>query len=51
MSFNSVPTITFDDVQVPIPIINQEVNTEPQQDNVEQFPPIQEEVIVPEEQI
>ena len=35
LSFNSVPTITFDDVQVPIPIINQEVNLEPQQDNVE----------------
>ncbi|KAL4361393.1 hypothetical protein GQ457_04G013430 [Hibiscus cannabinus] len=34
LSFNSVPTITFDDVQVPIPIINQEVNPEPQQDNV-----------------
>ncbi|KAL4335653.1 hypothetical protein GQ457_07G001670 [Hibiscus cannabinus] len=51
LSFNSVPTFTFDDVQVPIPIINQEVNPEPQQDNVEQLPPIQDEVIVPEEQI
>ncbi|KAL4320124.1 hypothetical protein GQ457_18G006850 [Hibiscus cannabinus] len=28
LSFKLVPTITFDDVQVPIPIINQEVNPE-----------------------
>ncbi|KAG8475050.1 hypothetical protein CXB51_031854 [Gossypium anomalum] len=46
---NSIPTITFDDVQVLIPIIDQEVNLEPLQDNVEQLP-IQNEVIVPEEQ-
>ncbi|KAG8498252.1 hypothetical protein CXB51_007407 [Gossypium anomalum] len=46
---NSIPTITFDDVQVLIPIIDQEVNPEPLQDNVEQIP-IRNEVIVPEEQ-
>ncbi|GMI86492.1 hypothetical protein HRI_002318500 [Hibiscus trionum] len=51
LSSNSIPTITFDNIQVPIPVINQEVNLEPQQDNVEQLPPIQDEVIVPEEQI
>ncbi|KAG8492793.1 hypothetical protein CXB51_010223 [Gossypium anomalum] len=46
---NSIPTITFDDVQVFIPIIDQEVNLELLQDNVEQLP-IQNEVIIPEEQ-
>ncbi|MFQ6649359.1 hypothetical protein Gotur_022357 [Gossypium turneri] len=34
---NSVTTITFDDAQVLIPINEQEVNLEPQQDNVEQL--------------
>ena len=42
-------TITFDNVQVPIPVIDQEVYPEPQQDNVEE-PPIQNEVIIPEVQ-
>ena len=49
LNSNSVPTITFDDVQVLIPIIDQEVNLEPQQDNVEQLS-IQDEVIVLEKQ-
>lgn len=39
-----IPTIAFDNVQVPIPIIDQEVYPKPQQDNVE--PPIQNEVII-----
>ncbi|KAK5794489.1 hypothetical protein PVK06_035720 [Gossypium arboreum] len=46
---NSVFAITFDDAHVLIPIIDQEVNPKSQQENVEQLP-IQDEVIVPEEQ-
>ncbi|KAK0578882.1 hypothetical protein LWI29_017665 [Acer saccharum] len=45
----SIPTIAFDNVQVSIPVIDQEANPDPQPDNVDQ-PPIQDEVIVPEEQ-
>lgn len=41
----SISTIAFDNVQVPIPVIDQEVHPESQQDNVE--PPIQNEVIIP----
>ena len=45
----SIPTIACDNVQVPIPVIDQEANLDPQPNNVDQ-PPIQDEVIVPEEQ-
>ena len=35
----SIPTIAFDNVQVPIPVIDQEANLDPQPNNVEQPPP------------
>ena len=49
LSSNLVPTIIFDNVQASTPVIVQEMNPEPQQDNVEQTP-IPDEVIVQEEQ-
>ena len=45
----SIPTIAFDNVQVSIPVNDQEANPDPQQENVNQTP-IQDEIIVPEEQ-
>lgn len=49
-----LPTTTFDQSQVPIPVIAREVISDPQPDNVVQDnivqTPIQDEVIVPEEQ-
>ena len=45
----SIPTVAFDNVQVSIPVIDQEANLDPQPNNVDQ-PSIQDEVIVPEEQ-
>ena len=50
MNSNSVSTIILDNVQASTPVIDQEMNPEPQQDNVEQLPN-QNEAIVPEEQI
>ena len=46
----SIPITTFDNVQVSIHVIDQEVNSDSRQDNVVQ-PLIQDEVIVPEEPI
>ena len=43
------PTTVFDSVQVSIPVIDEETDLEPQQDNVEQLP-TQVEIIIPEEQ-
>ncbi|XXG71992.1 hypothetical protein AAC387_Pa07g1189 [Persea americana] len=45
----SIPIIAFDNVQVSIPVNDQEANPDPQQENVNQTP-IQDEIIVPEEQ-
>ncbi|XP_060974183.1 uncharacterized protein LOC133039333 [Cannabis sativa] len=50
LNSNSVPTIILDNVQASTPVIDQEMNPEPQQDNVEQLPN-QDEAIVQEEQI
>ena len=45
----SIPTIAFDNVQVSISVNDKKANPDPQSDNIDQ-PPIQDEVIVPEEQ-
>ena len=51
LASDPIHTVTFDNIQVPIPVVAQEVNPEPQDDNVEQLPVPEEQTQQPQEPV
>ena len=51
LASDSIHIVTFDNIQVPIPVVAQEVNSEPQDDNVEQLPVPEEQTQQPQEPV